>query len=77
MLKTCAAERVNEALGDISKFEKVYEEYKEAPDITRQRLYLETMAKVLPTIPEKWIIEQGGADGGILLKLDLDSQTSK
>ena len=72
--KGYAAERVNMALGDIAKFNKIYEEYKEAPDITKQRLYLETMAKVLPTIPEKWIIEQGGADGGILLKLDLDGQ---
>ena len=72
--KGYAAERVNEAMGDVAKFNKIYEEYKEAPDITKQRLYLETMAKVLPTIPEKWIIEQGGADGGILLKLDLDGQ---
>ncbi|MBN2136539.1 MAG: FtsH protease activity modulator HflK [Sedimentisphaerales bacterium] len=69
-----AAERVNRAQGDVAKFEKVYEEYKKAPDITRQRLYLETMSAVLPLIPEKWIIEQGGADGGILLKLDLDKQ---
>jgi len=72
--KGYAAERVNMALGDVAKFNKIYEEYKKAPDITKQRLYLETMAKVLPTIPEKWIIEQGGADGGILLRLDLDSQ---
>lgn len=72
--KGYAAERVNEALGDVAKFNKIYEEYKEAPDITRQRLYLETMGKVLPKIPEKWIIEQGGADGGILLKLDLAGQ---
>jgi membrane protease subunit HflK len=66
-----AAERVNKAKGDIAKFEKIYAEYIKAPDITRQRMYLETMSKVLPLIPEKWIIEQGGADGGILMKLDL------
>ncbi len=72
--KGYAAERVNMALGDVAKFNKIYEEYKEAPDITKQRMYLETMSKVLPQIPEKWIIEQGGADGGILLKLDLDNQ---
>jgi membrane protease subunit HflK len=66
-----AAERVNQAMGDIAKFEKIYAEYIKAPDITRQRMYLETMSKVLPLIPEKWIIEQGGADGGILMKLDL------
>jgi len=66
-----AAERVNEALGDIAKFESIYAEYTKAPDITKQRMYLETMSKLLPLIPEKWIIEQGGADGGILMKLDL------
>ncbi len=69
--KGYAAERVNRALGDVAKFEKIYAEYVKAPDITRQRMYLETMSKVLPLIPEKWIIEQGGADGGILMKLDL------
>lgn len=66
-----AAERVNRAEGDVAKFERVFEEYQKAPEITRQRMYLETMSKLLPLIPEKWIIEQGGADGGILMKLDL------
>ncbi|MHC4890132.1 MAG: FtsH protease activity modulator HflK [Planctomycetota bacterium] len=69
-----AAERVNKADGDIAKFKKIYEEYKKAPDITKQRMYLETMSKLLPQIPEKWIIEQGGAEGGILMKLDLEDQ---
>lgn len=72
--KGYAAERVNEAQGDIAKFRKIYEEYKKAPDITKQRMYLETMAKLLPQIPEKWIIEQGGAEGGILMKLDLENK---
>lgn len=72
--KGYAAERVNKAEGDIAKFEKIYEEYRKAPDVTKQRMYLETMAKLLPLIPEKWIIEQGGAEGGILMKLDLESE---
>ena len=72
--KGYAAERVNEAQGDIAKFRKIYEEYKKAPAVTKQRMYLETMAKLLPQIPEKWIIEQGGAEGGILMKLDLENQ---
>ena len=72
--KGYAAERVNRAKGDVVKFEKIYEEYKKAPDVTKQRMYLETMSKLLPLIPEKWIIEQGGAEGGILMKLDLDDQ---
>ena len=72
-----AAERVNRAEGDVAKFERVYEEYQKAPEVTRERMYLETMSKLLPQIPEKWIIEQGGADGGILMKLDLESQGQK
>ena len=46
---------VAEATGQASRFSQVYEQYKKAPDITRQRLYLETMEKVL-----------GGADKIIL-----------
>ena len=72
--KGYAAERVNRAQGDVAKFEKIYEEYKKAPNVTKQRMYLESMSKLLPLIPEKWIIEQGGAEGGILMKLDLESQ---
>jgi len=71
--KGYAAERVNRAQGDIARFESVYAEYRKAPQVTRQRMYLETMSKLLPQIQEKWIIEQGGADGGILMKLDLDA----
>jgi len=67
-----AAERVNRAEGDVAKFERVYEEYQKAPEVTRQRMYLETMSKLLPQIPEKWIIEQRGAEGGILMRLGLD-----
>ncbi len=72
--KGYAAERVNQAEGDVAKFAKVLVEYQKAPEITRRRLYIETMSKVLPEIPEKWILEQGGAEGGILLKLDLDKE---
>jgi len=75
--KGYAAERVNRAQGDIAKFEKIYEQYSKAPDVTRQRMYLETMSKLLPLIPEKWIIEQGGAEGGILMKLDLERENAK
>ena len=72
--KGYAAERTNQAQGDVSKFDQILTEYSKAKDVTRQRLYLETMNRVLPKIAEKWIIEQGGADGGILMKLDLANQ---
>jgi membrane protease subunit HflK len=38
---------VAEATGQTSRFLKIYEEYKKAPDVTRQRIYLETMERVL------------------------------
>jgi len=41
-----ATERVNRAKGDVARFNSVYEEYRKAPDITRQRLYYEMMEEV-------------------------------
>ena len=41
-----AAERVNKAEGDVARFNAVYAEYSKAPDITRRRLYLETLDKI-------------------------------
>lgn len=38
-----AAERVNRARGDVARFNSVYSEYRKAPDVTRRRLYLETI----------------------------------
>jgi membrane protease subunit HflK len=42
--------RVNEALGDVAAFNAVLEQYLKAPAVTRQRIYLETMAEVLPQL---------------------------
>lgn len=69
-----AIERVNKAQGDVAKFDKMREEYLKAPEITRQRMYFEAIQDLLPGIPEKWIIEQKGAEGGILQKLDLNGR---
>jgi len=41
-----AAERVNHAMGDASRFNAVYDEYRRAPDVTRQRLYYEMIEDV-------------------------------
>jgi membrane protease subunit HflK len=38
---------VAEATGQTSRFLKIYEQYKKAPDVTRERMYLETMERVL------------------------------
>ena len=49
---------VAEAKGQSARFLKVYEEYKKAPDVTRQRLYLETMERVLGG-SDKLVLDQG------------------
>ena len=41
-----ATERVNKARGDVARFNSVYEEYRKAPDVTRQRLYYEMVEEV-------------------------------
>jgi modulator of FtsH protease HflK len=49
--------RVNEAQGDVASFNAILTEYIKAPEITRTRLYLETMGDVLPATGEKIIID--------------------
>jgi membrane protease subunit HflK len=49
--------RVNEAEGDVASFNAMLTEYSKAPEITRTRLYLETMGDVLPAMGPKMIID--------------------
>ncbi|MCB1133369.1 MAG: FtsH protease activity modulator HflK, partial [Verrucomicrobiae bacterium] len=53
-----ALRRVNEAKGDVARFEELLAEYRKAPEITRQRLYLESMAEVLPKLKSKIILDE-------------------
>lgn len=52
-----ATQRVNEAQGDATRFTALLTEYQKAPEVTRKRIYLETLGEVLPTIPGKIIID--------------------
>jgi membrane protease subunit HflK len=49
--------RVNEAEGDVASFNAILEQYSKAPEITRTRLYLETMGEVLPKMGPMIIID--------------------
>jgi len=62
--------KVAEAQGDASRFLQVYEQYKSAKDITRKRLYIETMEQVLPKA--KKIIVDPEIAGKVLPLLPLD-----
>jgi len=65
-----ALQRVNEARGDAEKFTAVFTEYMKAPEVTRQRLYLETMQLVLPQFQRKVILDEKAT--GVLPLLNLD-----
>ena len=54
---------IAEAKGQSARFEKVYDEYKKAPDVTRQRLYLETMERILGG-SEKLVYDGGNSAQG-------------
>ena len=64
--------RVNEALGEASRFTQVFEEYQKSPDITRQRIYLETMSDIYQTVDRKIIIDENA--NGLLPLLNVDRE---
>ena len=49
--------RINEAEGDAAAFTNVLEEYVKAPDVTRTRIYLETLGLVLPQARQQIIVD--------------------
>jgi membrane protease subunit HflK len=52
-----ALDRVNRAKGDASRFSALYAEYAKAKDITRRRLYLETLNELYPKLQQKYIVD--------------------
>lgn len=50
--------RINEAQGDVSRFNAVLAQYLKAPEVTKRRIYLETMQDVLPSIHSKTVIDE-------------------
>ncbi len=66
---------VAEALGQSSRFSKVYEEYKKAPEVTRRRMFLETMERVMSGA-DKIILDTKGGQG-VVPYLPLDQLQQK
>ena len=64
-----ALDRVNRAKGEADRFAAVYEEYRKSPQVTRQRLYLETMERVLPRVGRKLIVDKDAGNVIPLLNL--------
>ncbi len=58
------AQVVNQAKGEASRFESIYDQYALAPEVTRKRLYLETIESVLGDVNKVIIDEDAGGAGG-------------
>lgn len=65
-----ALNRVNRAIGEAERFNALYEAYIKAPEVTKQRIYLETMEKILPKIGNKIIVDEDGNNVLPLLNID-------
>jgi membrane protease subunit HflK len=66
-----AAERVNNALGEAARFNALYKEYVKAPEVTKRRIYLETLSDVLPKVGHKIITDEAGNNVLPLLQMQL------
>ena len=64
--------RINEAEGDAARFSALLAEYSKAPEVTRRRIYIETLQDVMPTIRSTIIVDE--QSHSILPLLNLDSQ---
>lgn len=67
-----AIERINKARGETNRFEALLLEYRKSPEVTRQRIFLETMEEVLPRLDEIYVMEDAG--GNLLPLLPMRSE---
>ena len=63
-------DRANRAEGEASRFAAIEAAYRQAPEVTRQRMYLETMQQILPQVGRKVFVAEGTT--GVLPLLSLD-----
>jgi modulator of FtsH protease HflK len=68
-----ALTRVNLALGETERFNALYDEYIKAPEVTRTRIYLETMARIMPKIGNKVIVDEKGNSVLPLLQMQTEN----
>ncbi len=67
-----ALSRVNTAEGEVSRFNDLYEEYIKAPEVTKRRIFLETMEEILPKMGQKIITDEEGNSVIPLLQMQMD-----
>ncbi|HKJ64452.1 MAG TPA: FtsH protease activity modulator HflK [Desulfopila sp.] len=67
-----SAQRINDARGQSKRFLDILKEYRNAPDVTRKRMYLETMQTVLPTVEKVYVLDENQQSPIPLLNLSGD-----
>lgn len=67
-----ALDRVNRARGDAARFNDLFAEYMKAPEVTKQRIYLETLEDILPRIGNKIVTDNNGNSVLPLLQMQMD-----
>lgn len=67
-----ALNRVNRSTGEAARFNSLYNEYQKAAEVTKKRIYFETMERILPRISDKIIIDEKGSN--VLPLLNLQSR---
>jgi len=67
-----AINRINRAEGQASRFNQLYREYIKAPEVTKRRIYLETLEDILPKIGNKVVTDQNGNNVLPLLQMQMD-----
>lgn len=67
-----AVNRINRAEGEASRFNQLYREYAKAPEVTKRRIYLETLEDMLPKIGKKIVTDQNGNSVLPLLQMQMD-----
>jgi len=69
-----ALERVNRSKGEVARFNVLYNQYRFAKDVTRQRIFLETMNTILPKVGKKLIVDESVK--GLIPLLDLKKEVT-
>lgn len=69
-----ATQRVNNAMGESARFTALYNEYIKAPEVTKRRIYLETMRNAIPKLGNKIITDEKGNNILPLLQMQLNKK---
>lgn len=69
-----ATQRVNNAMGEAARFSALYNEYVKAPEVTKRRIYLETMNSAIPKLGNKIITDEKGNSVLPLLQMQLSGK---